>query len=157
MQIKDGKIDFSSKEGKKLTENLFDPRTGEPTANFETLKQVLVDYPKSIITLPDNVVQQLNNSKVTVKIPQAYVNLNGQNLVMAYDKQMTGFEYMKGMAAAGMKIAEQQGREAQCNPDAKVEFADWVKEKENMLNPQTKTNTNTATKQYNPNEAQPVF
>ena len=56
------------------------------------------------------------------------------------------------MTAAGFKIAEQQGRDIQNSPTAKVQFADWVKEKQNML-----SNTKTKTASQNNNQADAVM
>lgn len=155
VKIRDGQIDFASREGKKLTENLFDPHTGEPTPNFETLKQVLVDYPKSIMTLPDNVVQQLGATNVDVRIIQGTMTNNGSTYNMVTDKTMTAFEYLRGMTAAGFKIAEQQGRDIQANPDTMVDFAGWVKVQEDFLkNGKKKTNTN---QNQNNNQTEATF
>ena len=155
VKIRDGKVDFS-KDGKVLTENLFDPQTGEPTANFDRLKQVLVDYPKSITSLPDSVVKELNSKQVTARSVQGTFDLNGKTYNMAHDKQVSGFDYMKGMAAAGFEIAKQQGREIQSNPEAEVEFTNWVQEKEDMLKGKTKTTT-TQQQQANNNTYEAQF
>ena len=153
--VKDGKIDFSSKKGQLLTQNLFDPKTNLPTQNFETLKQLLVDYPKSITTLPDNIIQELDSKQVKVRQIQA-TSWDGKYQMIA-DRQMTGFEYIKGMAAAGFTIAEQQGRTMQANDNAKVEFADWVNDKEQMLNKIKSSKHKTHTYQKNPNQTEAQF
>lgn len=144
--VKNGVIDFS-KSGKHLTANLFDPSTGKVTPNFEKLKQVLVDYPKSLTTLPDNVIKELNNHSTQVRVITSIFMFKGQQYHMTDDKTKNCFHYLTSITSAGFNLAEQQGREVQNDPKAKVQFADWVKEKQDMLANAKKTTPNQNTNQ----------
>lgn len=146
MQVKDGKVDMQSLVNRGLTKNLFD-ENGNPTPNFDRLKQIMVDYPQSITTLPDDVVKQLNDQKVKIKQKQGTMEFNGQTIDVVNETEKSGFEYMCGMAAAGFQLAEEQGRTLQSNPQSRTDFVNWKNQKEQELQNNAQANNKQMTKQ----------
>lgn len=148
MQVDNGKVDFQKSWHKDLTQDLFDSK-GNPTPNFDRLKQILVDYPQSITTLPDNVIQEMSQYRLQIKQTQQVPQPNGRTISVTKVQDRSAFEYICGMTAAGFQIAEQQGRTLQSNPVTKTEFLNWKAQKElelqnakNKTKQQTNTNTN---------------
>ena len=139
IQVKNGKVDFSKGNAKMLANKPMFDENGNPTPEFEQLKQIIANHPQSITTLPDNVIESLNNQKVKVKVGGAAMydkDGNFKGKTPGVEEEKTAFEYLGGVASAGFKIAERQGRTAQANDETKTKFADWLKEKEEMLKKQ---------------------
>ena len=150
-KAKDGKVDFSKGKAKKLAESELFDSSGNPTPNFEQLKQIVADYPQSITTLPDGVIKTLNRQTVYVKQKNhAMYDSHGRITGWTYtNKAVSGFDYMQGVAAAGIKLAEEQGRTAQSSPAAKASFEAWRNAKVSMLGAtaaRIHTNANASTK-----------
>ena len=123
-KAKDGKVDFAKGKAKKLAGSQLFDGSGNPTPNFDKLKQIIAEYPQSITTLPDSVINALHRQ--TIMVPR---KLGG----VTTNVSVSGFEYMEGVAAAGFKLAEKQGRTSQSSPSAIATFSTWRTDKANML------------------------
>ncbi len=139
--VKGGVINFSNPKNARLLQGLFDVK-GEPTANLKRLTQLCVDYPKSVATMPKNVLRDIkayaSEMLLTIEIYKIFGKRPKQEpqslkqVLDARQEKIKKLEDTSGLAQNNEKIKEEE------------------KQKNAVQQPESNNNSNQAVHQQNP-------